>query len=315
MLCIGLLSSCGSTTKKESNGNVSQTGDTLSHRIGFDADSAYEYVARQVAFGPRVPGTSAHKECATWLESELKRHGAEVTVTDTTMRSTDGRLYPVHNITGRFNPTAVKRVMLVAHYDTRPTADEDPDPANRTRPIDGANDGASGTAVILEIARHASAALPADRGLDILFVDTEDSGTHDDDATWCLGSQAYVASLEPGAPRPVYAILLDMVGGEDARFAREYFSDTYARPVNDRIWQTARQLGHGDRFPDRVGGAINDDHVHLLGAGIPTVDIIETTHPETGSFNPTWHTMADNIDNISRETLRTVGRVITATIY
>ncbi|MDE7141410.1 MAG: M28 family peptidase, partial [Muribaculaceae bacterium] len=223
------------------------------------------------------------------------------------------------NVMGRFNPQARKRVLLLAHYASRTWADQAPDPANHTKAIDGANDGASGAAVLLELARLLGQQRPDSLGVDLLFVDAEDSGnsdSYDSDLTWCLGTQAWVRQMPyTRAEMPRYAILLDMVGGRGARFHREYFSDRFARPVVDKIWAAAARAGHADRFPNAPGGSVVDDHIHINRAGIPCVDIIETQNPETGSFNPTWHTMADNLSNIDRETLRIVAQVVADVLY
>ncbi len=286
-------------------------------RVDFNTDSAMQYLRRQVEFGPRVPGTPAHRQCADWLAATLRSMGATVTDgTAQTRHPSTGKPVDIRNIFAQFNPAATDRIIVVAHYDTRPWADEDPDEANHSKPIDGANDGASGVAVALELARLNSA-LPADRGLDILLVDHEDSGTHNDDDSWCVGS-AYWAKNSPytEANRPRFGILLDMVGGRDAVFMREYFSESYASGVNDLVWSTAASTGHGDRFINRQGGAINDDHLSLLRAGIPTVDIIEMrVDGNSGGFNPTWHTIADNLDNIDPATIGAVGDVMTNIIY
>lgn len=275
----------------------------------FSADSAYANIAAQVAFGPRIARSDAHERCAAWLAAELQRHGADTLILQ--KAELDG-FGPMTNILGRFNLKAPRRVLLLAHWDSRPTADEDPDPANRAKPIDGANDGASGVGVLLEIARLTGAQAPA-VGVDILFVDAEDAGTEGDDLSWARGAQYYVRNLPPILPD--YAILLDMVGGRGATFPRETFSDIYARALTSRIWATAKKAGLANRFPDTTGGAVNDDHLPFLRAGIPAADIIETANPQTGSFNPTWHTLADNLDNIDRETLADVGRLVSTIIY
>lgn len=280
----------------------------------FSADSAYAYVERQVAFGPRVPGSEARTQCASWLASELRRHGADTVLIQQAELPGYG---PMTNVMGRFNLEAEPRVLLVAHWDSRPWADEDPDPANRTKPIDGANDGASGTGVLLELARLMGKEAPQ-TGVDILLVDAEDSGTSGNDDSWALGAQYWAQHMpydESGERLPAYAVLLDMVGGRNAVFPREMISEVNCRQLNDRVWNIARNLGLSARFPNSVGGAVNDDHVPLLRVGIPAIDIIETNHPQTGSFNPTWHTLADNMDNIDRATLGDVGRVVTHLIY
>lgn len=276
----------------------------------FSADSAFAYVAAQVAFGPRVPNSEAHEKCGRWLAMELERHGADTVLLQKTDLQDFG---PMTNILGRFNVAAPSgRILLLAHWDSRPWADEDPNPENRNKPIDGANDGASGVGVLLEVARQIGLKAPT-VGVDILFVDAEDSGAEGDDMSWARGTQYWVGNMPIATPR--YAILLDMVGGRGAQFPRELFSDVNCRGINDRVWNLARELGLSARFPDRQGGAINDDHLPLLRAGIPAIDIVETDHPQTGSFNPTWHTLEDNIENIDRQTLGDVGLVVTTLIY
>lgn len=279
----------------------------------FSADSAYANVARQVAFGPRIARSEAHEACAGWLAAELSRHGADTVLLQKADLEGFG---PMTNIMGRFNAREPRRVLLLAHWDSRPWADEDPDPANHAKPIDGANDGASGVGVLLELARLMGDKAPQ-VGVDLLLVDAEDSGTSGNDDSWALGAQYWVRNMPYGAtePMPQYAVLLDMVGGRDAVFPREMFSEANCRALNSKVWALARSIGLGNRFSDAVGGAINDDHLPLLRAGIPAIDIIETNNPQTGSFNPTWHTLQDNLENIDRETLGDVGRLVTTLIY
>lgn len=282
-----------------------------------DADSLYARVADQVAMGPRVPGTSGHDRCIDYITRRLKAAGGDVSVQDTLFApvGSDVKAQRVRNITGRFNAGAPRHVLLLAHYDTRPWADQESDKALHNTPIDGANDGASGVAVLLEIARLMKQ-MPSDVEVEMLFVDAEDAGTYDDDFSWCIGSQAWADAFDPTARRvPEYAILLDMVGGKNAVFPREYFSERYARGVNNLVWNMARELGYGDRFPNEIGGALNDDHIHIMRMGIPTIDIVESANPATNSFNPTWHTLDDNLDNIDRATLKMVGDVVINTIF
>lgn len=279
----------------------------------FSADSAYSYVAAQTAMGPRAPRTEGHAKCAAYIATELRRHGADTVVEQRTDLEGFG---PMVNIMGRYNLQADRRILLLAHWDTRPWADQDPDPANHSKAIDGANDGASGVGVLLELARLMGVQRP-DVGVDLLLVDAEDSGTEDDDDSWARGTQYFVENMPYGVAEamPSCAVLLDMVGGRDAKFPREMISNQNARGITDRIWALAAANGLGRRFPDRTGGAVNDDHVPLLRAGIPAVDIIETNHPQSGAFNPTWHTMADNLDNIDKNTLGDVGRLVTLLVY
>ncbi len=282
----------------------------------FDADSAFSYVARQVAFGPRVPRSEAHSRCASWLESELKRHGADTVIRQEAVADNrQGGTIPVVNLLGRFNQASPKRILLLAHWDTRPVADNDPDPDKRDTPIDGANDGASGTGVLLEIARQLGKKTPA-IGVDILLCDAEDSGSHDNDESWAIGTRYWTEHMPyDGGILPEYGILLDMVGGRGARFHREYFSQRNAAAIVDKVWGTAAAIGEADRFLNAIGGAVTDDHLPVNEAGIPCIDIIECYNRQTGSFNPTWHTTADNLDNIDPDALRSAGTTVINVIY
>lgn len=278
--------------------------------LNFNADSAYRYVARQVEFGPRVPNTEAHRLTGDWLTAELKRHGAEVTEQRADLKAFDGTTLHSRNIFAQYNPDVKDRILLLAHWDCRPWADKDPDPARRSLPVDGANDGASGVGVLLEIARQLGTN-NSGKGVDILFVDAEDWGTDGDEDSWALGAKYFAEHPPVKGYSPHAAILLDMVGGEGATFCREYYSERVAPRLADEIWETAARLGYGNIFLNRMGSAILDDHVQLIKAGIPAIDIIEY-HPddETG-FNGNWHTTADNMQGISKKTLEAVGNTLT----
>lgn len=283
--------------------------ETYAPLVNFDRDSAFHYVARQVEFGPRVPNTEAHRLAGSWLASELARHGAKVTEQTMKLKAFDGTILDSKNILGQFNPDAKERVLLLAHWDSRPWADQDPDAAKRNTPIDGANDGASGVGILLEIARQLNLN-PVDKGIDILFVDAEDWGEDGDDESWAMGTRYFVQNLPVKGYSPDYAILLDMVGGKDARFPREYFSERAASVVNEKIWNIAHRLGYEDIFPNKLGSAIMDDHVELIKAGIPAIDIVEYHTASEGGFNPRWHTTSDNLDGISKKTLGAVGETL-----
>lgn len=311
-IALSALTACGN--KNRSDAITSATTQVQTTIPAFNADSAYKFVAEQVAFGPRVPGSEAHSKCHDYIAEKLRNYGANVEETDTVFPNVEGNNIFVRNISAAFNPNAQKRVLIAAHYDSRPWADQDSDKNAHNTPIDGANDGASGVGVILEIARLASS-LPKNIGLELLLVDAEDSGSYGgDNATWCIGSQAWAANRKPSDKPISYGILLDMVGGKNAVFHREYFSESYAPEINQRVWQTAKKHGYGHRFADMVGGALNDDHIYLMRAGFPVIDIVECNHPQTGSFNPTWHTLDDNLQNIDKETLGIVGEVVLKTI-
>lgn len=321
-----LMISCGSTADKGSGAAPAadetageQTGVTARSWPQFNADSAYEFTARQVAMGPRVPGTNAHSRCREYIIGNMEAYGADTVFTQqATVKAFDGTQLPMHNIMARFNTKASRRILIAAHYDTRPWADEDKDETQRKKPIDGANDGASGVAVAMELARNIGKQSPG-IGVDFLFTDVEDYGSHDEDdpegTSWALGSQ-YWADHCPYTPlqRPFYGILLDMVGGHDAYFYREYFSERYAPWVNAKIWGAASAEGIG-RFIDQPNGGVTDDHIFITKAGIPCVDIIECANAATGSFPKTWHTMDDNMENIDRATLGDVGRTLMRVIY
>ncbi len=285
----------------------------------FSADTAYAAIAAQVALGPRCPGSEAAAECARWIESQLRGYGADSIILQRTSLPdpmNPSRKVPMVNILGRFNPDAKSRILLAAHYDTRPVADEESDQTLASKPIPGANDGGSGVGVMLELARMMGLQRP-DVGVDLLFVDLEDSGISQNDETWCLGSQYFAANLPYGsvAETPRAAIVLDMVGAPGARFHREAFSDHYNRPVVERVWAAARAAGHASRFPDEPGGAILDDHLPLIRAGIPAIDIVESRSEATGSFPASWHTHADDMTNIDRATLEAVGQTVAQFIY
>lgn len=300
-------------------GQRSNTGAVAENKVvaepQFNTDSAMLFLKAQTDFGPRVPGTRAHSDCGDYLVSTLRRLGADTVMEQRVdVEAWNGDILPLRNIVARFNSRpGVKPVLLLAHWDSRPWADAEKNEADVSKPIDGANDGASGIAVLLEIARQASlngTLMP----VDILFVDGEDYGSHEPDDngdSWCLGTQAWLESRPyEGEASPRYAILLDMVGGRDARFHKEYISSRLAPGIVDMVWNTAARLGMSDRFVNEPGGAVTDDHLFLNRAGIQAIDIIENKNDATGSFNPTWHTLDDNFENIDKVTLGYVGRLV-----
>lgn len=305
-VCVTLLLSCGAGKGKVADTIASSEETSESISTSFCADSAYSYVAQQVNFGPRVPGTEAHRKCGDWLVAKLKGFGGNVAEQTATLTTFDGTRIPMRNIIASYNPDSEDRILLLAHWDSRPWADNDSDSANHKTPVDGANDGASGVGVLLEIARVVGSEV-AGKGLDILFCDAEDWGTENNDESWAMGARYYAANpLSKNTPSA--AILLDMVGAPDATFQREYFSQNAAPALADQIWTIAKSLGYGDMFLNKLGSAVNDDHVELIKAGIPAIDIIDY-RDGTGFFDG-WHTTHDNMDAISRETLGKIGNVI-----
>ena len=315
-----LFLSCHAGEDKKPNAGVSNPAKTEVYAPAFDADSAYAYVAQQVAFGPRVPNTPEHAACALWLASELKRHGAEVTVQEGRARAFDGTILNMKNIVGTFHPESRDRILLFAHWDTRPFADKDT--VRLREPIDGANDGASGVGVLLEIARQLGLEA-ADVGVDIVFFDAEDYGRpewlpaiEDGYKTWCLGSQFWAANPRRIGYRARFGILLDMVGAGDAVFHQEGTSLRYAPHVVRKIWKRAADLGFGDRFDPSPTPPTVDDNLFVSElAGIPSANIVDyRTQVRPMGYGPFHHTHADNMDVIDRETLAQVGATVLSVV-
>ena len=326
MLCAAICLSSGAVALCSCSGNgnvatkISDTSADTLRTVPVCADSLYSHVERQVTLGPRTPGSEAHERCVALITGYLKACGVDTVVIQSAPVTTfKGEKFTAKNILGRINPEAADRVLLLAHYDTRPWADSDPDESMHDTPIDGANDGASGVAVLMETARVLAPELPDSLGVDLLFVDMEDSGesggSGDTEETWCRGTQEGVKQMPYTTEnRPRFGILLDMVGGRDALFHREYFSQRHASPVVDKVWSIARRSGFGERFVNQPGGAVVDDHLFVNRAGIPCIDIIESINGQTGSFNPTWHTMGDNLSGIDRNTLKAAAQTVVNTI-
>lgn len=300
---------------------VQQTKTTTVQTPDFDKDSAYYFVEKQVSFGPRVPNTKAHQECGAYLLQTLNRFVDTVMIQPLSIKAYNGTMLKGQNIIGIFNPDARKRVVLAAHWDSRPYADHDPNLENRRIAIDGANDGASGVGVLLEIARQLQAKAPA-IGIDIIFFDLEDYGEPQDERYdytgefWCLGSQAWARNPHIKNYRAKYGILLDMVGGHNAQFTKEGFSRQYAPDIVDKVWNRANTLGFSSYFQNRETAPILDDHFYVNNIrNLPMIDIIEWDETTGTGFNKHWHTMNDNMDNINRETLSVVGKVVLSVIY
>ncbi|HSG67560.1 MAG TPA: M28 family peptidase, partial [Bacteroidales bacterium] len=288
----------------------------------FSADSAYAYIEEQLAFGPRVPGSDAHTACAAWLESKLANFADTVVVQAFKARAYNGEVLRGKNIIASFNPDNTRRVMLCAHWDSRPYADHDPDQANHKTPIDGANDGASGVGVLIELARQFNMEKP-EIGIDIILFDLEDYGPPQDAQKyagtdfWGLGSQHWSNNPHTTNYRARYGILLDMVGVKDATFLKEGFSMMYAPSKVKKVWDLANDLGYADYFVDEKGGYITDDHYYVNKIiNIPTINIIHLDdNSPNGSFFRHWHTLNDNLESIDRGTLQVVGTVMMNVVY
>ena len=319
-----LLSACG---KKQA----------VATRPSFSSDSAYAYIERQMAFGPRVPNSNAHMQCAVWLIEQLKAFGAEGELQKGFMPDYKGDNQQIYNIIGHFSPSlegrdgeglSRPRILLGAHYDTRPWCDEEEDYSERFYNVPGANDGASGVGVLLEVARQLGLRV-ADSTLstpvDIIFFDCEDMGTPrvytgaEREDTWCLGSQLWATnyanniklSNSEASNGYQYGIILDMVGAPDAVFPLEMYSTQYASNYQHQIWRAAEQLGYGSMWVKQQSYPITDDHYYInYIAGIPCVDIIHYDIRNATGFPHWWHTRNDNMDNISKSTLQAVGEVV-----
>ncbi len=286
----------------------------------FNADSAWAFVNRQVAFGPRVPNTQAHRECGDWLQQSLERFADTVYVQATRVRAYDGTILNIRNFIGSFKPEKNNRILLCAHWDTRPWADHDPNPENHFKPFDGANDGASGVGVLLEIARLLSKQQP-NLGVDIIFFDAEDYGEHEQSRrferdTWALGSQHWAKSPHKPDYYARFGILLDMVGASGATFKKEGYSMLYAPNIVRKVWGIAQREGFSHLFVNDEGSHIMDDHYYVNDIrNIPTINIIDQRRDTPHGFFEHWHTMQDNMDAIDKNTLHAVGSTVVRAIY
>lgn len=307
-----MMAACGNTAT--ANGDTLTDSTTQEEETAtFNADSAYAMVARQCDFGPRVPGTEAHEACGAWLANELRLRCDTVVEQRGTVTTFDGVTLHITNLVGTFNPEAQDRVLLLAHWDCRPWADNDADEARRRDPVMGANDAASGVGVLLELARVWQQERPK-VGIDILLVDAEDWGeSGGDDDSWALGTQYWAAHPHVAGYTAQYGILLDMVGARGAKFRREQYSTYYAGDVQDRVWRAANSEGFSSTFLNEPGGAVTDDHIAVNQRGIPCIDIIDMRATPTGFFDA-WHTTHDTMDQIDRNTLRAVGKTLLHTI-
>ena len=280
----------------------------------FNADSAYSFTKAQVDFGPRIPGTKAHENCANYLVAKLKSFGLKVMVQEATVTTFDSKSFILKNIIASYEPENTNRILLTAHWDTRPWADLDN--INPTKPFDGADDGASGVGELLEVARQLGLQ-KAQTGVDIVLFDIEDYGNQnsDDPNTWCLGSQYWSNHLPTPNYSPKYGILLDMVGAKNATFPMEGTSMRFAPNVVQKVWNTAAQLGYSNYFIGATTGETTDDHYFVNSiTGIPTIDIVDY-RPAKKNYPYFHHCHSDNMSVITTSTLKVVGQVLLELIY
>ena len=322
VICMLIMIACGHTSKQA-------TTDTASLQpVGpvFCADSAYLYCQQQCDFGPRTMNSEAHDACERWIISKFELFGMKVTLQKAVLKGYDGTELKSTNVIASYQPEQTDRILLCAHWDSRPWADNDPDEANHRKPVLAANDGASGIAVMLETARLLQAQPDSARlnlGVDFVCFDAEDWGVpqwsdaDDTGDSWALGAQYWAANLHQPGYKARFGILLDMVGGQGAQFYKEGMSMQYASHIVDKVWQAAKVVGFGSMFPAQTGGFYTDDHLPVnKTAKIPTIDIIPY-YPdcEQSSFGPTWHTVSDDMAHIDKNTLQAVGQTIVQVLF
>ena len=316
LLAGALLAACG-------NSNKNQTTEEVAVGSEFSADSAFMFCQKQCDFGPRTMNSEAHELCGQWIVQQFQSYGMKVSEQRATLKGFDGTPLLSNNIIAQYQPDKEQRILICAHWDSRPWADNDPDEANHTKPVMAANDGASGVAVMLEVARVLCAdtcRLPI--GIDFVCFDAEDWGSENNSDSWALGAQHWakqykLSTINSQLSTIRYGILLDMVGGQGARFYQEGYSKYYANNVVKRVWKSAAAAGYSSYFPLEDGGAITDDHGPVNEvAGIPCIDIINY-YPDCAqsSFGPTWHTIHDDMDHLDRSTLKAVGQTLIQVIY
>lgn len=318
-LVLMVLVACGPSKKEETKKEPLK----LATAPTVNADSAFYFVEKQVKFGPRVPNSIAHKKTGDYIVATLKRYGARVTEQNFESMAFDGKKLFLRNIIASFYPEKQKRILLAAHWDTRPFADRDAEKPNAE--FDGANDGGSGVGVLLEIARLLKSSAQPNVGIDIIFFDGEDYGERRGENQpplpegqthwWILGSQYWASHKHAPNYTAYYGILLDMVGAQNSKFFKERGSLDYAPSIVDKVWNTAAQLGSSNIFINQTQGTITDDHVPVNEkAHIPMIDIINYD-PVKSDFGDFHHTTKDNLSIIDKEVLGAVAQVIVQVVY
>ena len=321
LLMVAAVACSSNRSKKTAGSDETAVAADAVQVPAFNADSAYRYIEIQADFGPRVPNTAAHKACGNYLAGKLEALGAKVYNQYADLVAYDNTILKARNIIGAYNPESKRRVLLCAHWDSRPYADEESDEKKQRTPILGVNDGASGVGVLLEVARQLQRQAPA-IGIDIIFFDAEDygmpafyKGRYKKD-TWCLGSQYWGRVPHVDGYNARFGVLLDMVGGRNATFYQERFSKQTASRQVKKIWDAAHRLGFGSFFPREQGAEVTDDHVYVYQLRqIPCVDIINFNPKSDRGFGDFWHTLDDNMSIIDKATLNAVGQTVLEVIY
>lgn len=313
-----LLFSCGNASNGTDSSSNNQT--SLVNAPVFEGDSAFNYIKQQLEFGPRVPNSKAHEACGDYLVNTLKQRGLEVMEQKFQVNNYKGEKLNARNIIGIYRPEIKKRILLAAHWDSRPWADEDKE--HTTSAVPAANDGASGVAVLIEIARVLNSVPDSlNLGIDILFFDVEDSGnsseSNDEFGGYCLGSQYWSQNKHIDGYSAYFGVLLDMVGAKNATFPKEGISRQYAGEVVKKIWNTASKIGYDRFFINMDGPGITDDHLPVNKyANIPMVDIVHLqVNSQDRTFFEHWHTTHDTLENIDPETLKAVGQTLLQVLY
>lgn len=318
LLLFPLLCACGGATKNTTPAPAETKAEPVI-TVAFNADSAYQFIVDQCNFGARIPNSAAHKACGDYLVKKFADYGLQIVEQKADLKAWDGTVLKARNIIASHNPEATKRVLVCAHWDCRPWADNDPDGSNHRTPVMGANDGASGVAVMLELARQCRA-INSSVGIDFICFDMEDYGVPywdqqrapSDGSDWCLGSRHWAQHPHVENYKAEFGVLLDMVGGKDAQFCYEGYSLRYARPIVARVWGTAARLGYKNYFVQKDGSWATDDHVPVNELrAIPCIDIIPYVEGNNNSnFGATWHTVNDTPENISMDALKAVGQTM-----
>lgn len=321
LLAAGIISMCCSCKSTKKTDNDTETMVAVGPE--FNADSAYLFCEKQCDFGPRTMNSDAHDKCGAWIVDKFKQYGCSVIEQKADLKAYDGTMLKSNNIIASYKPEQTTRILLCAHWDCRPWADNDPDSTNWRKPVMGANDGASGIAVMLEIARQLQKSDSLNIGVDFVCFDAEDWGipqwsdVEDNGDSWALGAQYWAENPHKAGYEARFGILLDMVGGTGARFYQEGMSKQYAQPIVNKIWTAARAAGYESLFPNEQGGYVTDDHIPVnQKTKISTADII-AFYPncQQSSFGPTWHTVNDTMENVDRNILKAVGQTVIQVLF
>ncbi|MCR5680173.1 MAG: M28 family peptidase [Prevotella sp.] len=330
VLTMALLTACGGSQKGSADTAAVDAGPNANPQAApqpvgpeFMADSAFAFCQRQCDFGPRTMNSDAHEHCAQWIAGKFQAYGLAVTKQQATLTGFDGTPLHATNIIASYRPEQPDRILVCAHWDSRPWADNDPDESNHQKPVLAANDGASGVAVMLELARLVSSSAQSAKnsapnyGIDFICFDAEDWGTHADGDSWALGSHYWASHPHQPGYKARFGILLDMVGGQNARFYREGHSQLYASQTVNTVWRAAETVGFSTFFPKQDGGFITDDHIPVNElAGIPCIDIVPFyPNCEESNFGPTWHTVKDDMSHIAPGTLKAVGQTLVQVLW